>query len=225
MHVVGTHHRDARLAADLEDALVDQLLLAQAVILHLQEVVIFPHEVAEGQRQLFGLFHLSLQDEPGHIAGQTGRQRDKPLVLLPQQLHVDAGAVVIPLDEARGAQLDQVLVALLVLTQQHQVRVLARGGGLVKAAAGGDVHLAADDRMDALAQALLVKIHHAVHHAVIRDGQRLHAQFLCSGDQRLYAARAVQQRVFGVQVQVRKAHARPPPLLFYKGMIPHFAAG
>ena len=72
-----------------------------------------------------------------------------------------------------------------------------------------DVHLATDDGMDALADAGAVEVHHAVHHAVVGDGAGVHAQFLEPGNQGLDGTCAVQQAVFGMQMQVCK-HAFPP---------------
>ena len=49
---------------------------------------------------------------------------------------------------------------------------------LVKACARGDVHLAADDGLDALGLAGAVKVDRAVHHAVVGDGDRVLPQLL-----------------------------------------------
>ena len=101
---------------------------------------------------------------------------------LAQQLHVDARLVIIAFDEARGAELDEVLVTLLGFAQQNQVRASARRA--VETAARRNIDLAPDHRMDSRLVAGLIEIHHAVHHAVVGDGQRLHAQFLGAIHQR-----------------------------------------
>ena len=62
--------------------------------------------------------------------------------------------------------------------------------------------------MNAALERLLVKIHHAVHHAVVGDGARVHAQRLHAVEQIADAVRAVQQTVFGVHVKMCK-HGRP----------------
>jgi len=55
-----------------------------------------------------------------------------------------------------------------------------------------------------------VKIHYAVHHAMIRDGAMLDVHFLKPFHQVLDTARAVQKAVFRMQVQVGKRHGGSP---------------
>ena len=170
-----------------------------------------------------------LQDQARNVAREAGRQRNEPLVLLREQVHVDAGLVVVALDEPGRAELDEVLIALLVFAQEHQVRVFAGDLGLVKAAALGDVDLAPDDRMNARLLAGLVEVDHAVHHApwsvIARDSMPSSLARCTSGPD---AAGAVQQGVFGVQMQVRKGHARSPPVFFQIStlvLVYHVSAG
>ena len=125
-----------------------------------------------------------------------------------QKFAVYAGFIV----EARligfGNDLDQVLVAGLVLCEQDQVAlVLVEHGVFIEAGAGGRVDLAADDGLDALLFALFVELHAAEHDAVVRDSQRLHAQFLGAGDELVDARGAVQQAVFGMYVKMGVTHA------------------
>ena len=212
MDVVRGDKGDAGLRGDAQDAGVDDLLLAQAVVLQLEVEVVLAQDLLKAQGKGARLVHAPLQDQARNVAREAGRQRDEPFVPLREQVHVDAGLVVVALDEPGRAELDEVLIALLVFAQEHQVRVFAGDLGLVKAAALGDVDLAPDDRVDARLLAGLVEVDHAVHHAVVRDRQGLHAQLLGALHQRPDAAGAVQQGVFGVQMQVRKGHARSPPV-------------
>ena len=70
----------------------------------------------------------------------------------------------------------------------------------------GHVHLAADDGLDAPLFGGLVKVDDAVHTAVVGDGHGLLAQLLHPVQQLLDAAGPVQEAVFGMHVQVYKAH-------------------
>jgi hypothetical protein len=73
------------------------------------------------------------------------------------------------------------------------VRVpLLTAGDAVQARACGDVHLAADDRFDLGLLARLVELQRAEHDAVIRERDRLLAEFLHIIDQRADAVRAVE---------------------------------
>ncbi len=140
----------------------------------------------------------------------------RPLVVLLEQLPVHPRLVVVALEEREARQLDQVAVAGLVLGEQREVVVelpatfgVAAGvveattpGGALAAVVVRHVGLGADDRLDALAPALLVELERAVHVAVIGDadgglpvGDRL-------GDQLVEARRAVEHRELGVDVEV-----------------------
>ena len=62
------------------------------------------------------------------------------------------------------------------------------------------------NRIDPLLFCLLVKVDDAVHHAVIRDGCRGHAQFLYPGDILFDFVGTVQKTVFRMCVQMDKRH-------------------
>ena len=55
VHVVGHHQRNARLLAHAQQLLVHRLLLGNAVILQLQEVIVFPENIPVLQRPLLRL--------------------------------------------------------------------------------------------------------------------------------------------------------------------------
>ena len=67
---------------------------------------------------------------------------------------------------------------------------------------GGDVDLAADDRLDPGFLAGLVEVDRAVHDAVVGDGQGGHLELGRSLHERVDAARPIEQRELGVVVQV-----------------------
>ena len=69
-----------------------------------------------------------------------------------------------------GDQLNQVLVAGVVLAEQGQMMGAALAGVLIPVAVVGDVDFAAQDRFDALFPAFGIEINDAVHRAVVGDG-------------------------------------------------------
>ena len=95
------------------------------------------------------------------------------------------------------------MVARAVGRQQHQVV-----GGLAGPAAAGkpapvrNVHLATDDRLDAALAGLVVKHDGREQVAVLRYGHRRHLQARGLVQQLPDAARAVQQRVLRVQMEM-----------------------
>ena len=72
----------------------------------------------------------------------------------------------------------------------------------IKPAALSNVDLAADDRLDAALFSLLYKVDHAVHHAVIGNGNAFLPHLLRFIEQLFNAASAVQKAVFGVHMQM-----------------------
>ena len=71
---------------------------------------------------------------------------------------------------------------------------------LVKACARSDVHLAADDGLDALGLAGAVKVDRAVHHAVVGDGTGGLPHRLDELGEVADTARAVEQAVLGMDM-------------------------
>ena len=205
--VVGHHQGDAGLLVDADKPLVDHRVVGQVVVLQLQVVAVLPEQLPHLQGGGLGPLVVARQDQPGHLPGLAGRQGDEPRRVLPQQLLVDAGLDVKPLGEGGGVQAAQVAVALLIAAQEDQV---IHGGvhpvDPVGAAAGGHVHLAADDGLDPLRLTGLVEVHHAVHGPVVGDGHSGLPQLLHPLHQQGDAAGPVQQGVFGVYVQMDKGH-------------------
>ncbi len=197
--VVGGNQRDAGLFMEGQQAGVDSLLLGDAVILQLQIIVAPTEQLVVLQGDGLCTVVIAVHEQVLHLARQTGRQADQALGMLLQQLPVDTGLVVKALGEARRAKLDEVLVAGHVFAQQHQMPgLIVQLVDLIKAAAGGNVQLTADDGLDPGLFGGLVEIHAAVHHAVVGDGNGGLSQLLHPLHQRAQTAGAVQQAVFGM---------------------------
>ena len=91
--------------------------------------------------------------------------------MLRQQLLVDPRLVIEPVEVAGRDQPDQVPVAFLVFAEQHQVVVALRIGP-VSVTLSGDVHLAADDGLDALRRGRVIELDRAEQVAVVGHGDR-----------------------------------------------------
>ena len=193
--VVGHHQRNVHLPGQAHQPGVHRPLVRQAVVLQLDEEVVLPEDVDIAPGHLPGFVLPAVQQQLGQVAGQAGRQRDQALAVLLQQRIVHPGPVVIAPYEALADQPGQVLIPLLVLAQQDQVAVVPGGAGLV-VHVRADVDLAADHRVDARFLRGAIKIHHAVHHAVVRHRAGSHAQRLQPLHQRLDPACPVQEAVF-----------------------------
>ena len=114
-----------------------------------------------------------------------------------QHIFIDSRFIVVAFSEAFGYNLDQVLIAVVGLCQQNQMPLIfILIGVFVMHGTRRRIDLAADDRFDALLLTLFVKVNDAEHDAVISDGKRIHAQFLCPRHHIGNACRTVQQAVF-----------------------------
>ena len=119
-----------------------------------------------------------------------------------QQILVDAGTVVEAFRVASRHQLDQVLVALVGLGEEHQVIGLGLGAALLESAPLGHVHFAAQDRLQPALARVIVKDHRREHVAVLGHCQRRHLQLHCLIEQLVNPAGAVEQRELRVEVKV-----------------------
>ena len=131
-------------------------------------------------------------------------------MITPQKLHIHTRAAVKALGKAERHQRDKVAIPLHALAKQDKMGIcalpVATGrGGLVKAGTGGEIHLTADDGLDALPSAGFPECHCTVKDTVVGQGHGVMPALLGAGGQLRQAAGAVQQAVFTVQVQVDKS--------------------
>ena len=134
MHVVGGHERKIQFARQRQDAPVDDPLLVDPLVLHLQKKVGGAENVAQTRGRLergTRLLHLQCA---GHFALQTATEADQPLGVLREQVLVNPRPVVEPFRIPGGHELDQILVPLVRLREQHQVVRLALGTRLLEPA-------------------------------------------------------------------------------------------
>ena len=157
------------------------------------------------------LVYLAVVEQLRNDAGDASRRADDALAVLLQ--HAEGGArLIVEVVHVRLAdQLHQVVVALVRLGQQQQV-VQLRLRVLAQLFVGGEVHLAAVDGLHALARlgfhlvTHLTQLRHARHHAVVRDGHRGHVEVGGSLHHVVDMSVAVEQRIFGMVVQVDECH-------------------
>ena len=228
--VVVAHQGQVEFPGEAQNLLVDPVLLGRVVPLQFQVEAGFSVLVGRERVQVpQGLFagvvpvHVGAGlDVPPQVVGERGAQvavdRDQPLVPLPERLLVHPRLVVEALEETVRRELHEVAPSRLVAGQQDQVEPpVGDALTLLVAAVGGlrpDVRryigLDAQDRLDALLAAGLVEGNRAVQIAVIREGDRVHAEPLDAVDEGFHPVAPVEQRVLGVEVEVDevRGHAR-----------------
>ncbi len=219
MHVVAVvrrEHRRAQRLRDVEQALHRLALRGDAVVLQLDEEVIGPEDLAEARsgRERAGI--VAGEHRLQHVATEAPSRGDEALVVPVEQLPVEARLVVVALEEREARELDEVLVARLVLGEQGQVVVelLAAFGvaaRVVHATAARrpleprlarHVRLHADDRLEVVVATGAVEVEDSVHVPVVGDADR--GLTVCHRriDDVGHSGRAIEHRELGVQVEV-----------------------
>ena len=213
MGVVGADHGEACLLVEPQDLPVHDGLVPDTMVLDLQIEPVRAEELGQLQGVLFCVFILAVAQLLGNFTGQAGRKGDEALMVLSQQGHVDAGLDVKPFRPGHGNHIGEVAVALLILTQQHQVAAfrielmdLVEPG----AARRRYIDLTADDGFDPLGLAGAVKVDSAVHGAVVRDGTGSLSHFLHHPGQILDTAGTVQKAEFRMDMKMDERHGKTP---------------
>lgn len=210
MAVIGGHHWQVFALCQFKEAVVDDGLLLEAVVLQLEVEIVFvkfrvlPCDPA-------GLVHVARQDGLGYFALDAGCQTDDALGIFLKNVPVHARFIEEALKPALGHHFHKVVVAGHVLREQDQVvaalGVLALGVQVI--AAGID--LTAENGLDAEFRAGLLEGGRSEHVPVVCDGAGPHTVVFRLLAQVLEADGAVKHAVFGMAVEMDKiGHAAPP---------------
>ncbi len=219
MHVVGGDYLDVIFACKLEQHLVDLALLRVHIdigiglvcLVPLQlDVIVIAEYLLEPAHTLLGKFQTPLGNVARHFAAQARRAYDQPLVMLRQFVSVGAGMVVEPFSPCLADELDQVVVALLVLCQHYEVVSLVVLVLAVSQAVSGTIHLAAEYRLELLVVAALgvdlfdivEELLDAEHVAMVSKGDAAHAEVDSLVDEAFDRSLAVKQAVLRVHMEV-----------------------
>ncbi len=172
------------------------------MVLQLQEEIALAEAVFVLSRNLLRLVDQPFLNIPLYFTGQTRRQRDNPLMILPQHFHIHTGSVIVSFRETAADNFYQIGITGVILRQQHQmiISVLAAGQFPVEAGMRRHVNFTADDRIDSRCRGFLIEVNDAVHNAMVRDGGAVHPQLFDPFDIFFDFIGTVQQTVFGVDV-------------------------
>ena len=181
--VVGGQQRGIEPAGDLHQLRVGPLLIGDPVVLQFDEEVLLAENVLQPSGPALRQLDVAAQQRLEHHATQAPRGGDQALVVSLEQLPVESGLVVVPLQVGGRGELEQIAVPLDRLRQEGQVVVellppfhvaagvvhLAPPDRPLVARLGRHVGLGADDRRDALLTAGLVEVEDPVHVPVVGD--------------------------------------------------------
>ena len=128
-----------------------------------------------------------------------------------EQFVIHAGFVVETIEVSSGNQLDEILVALLVFAEQHQMIGALRARAAIFVIVRRDVHFAADDGLHAVRSGLVVEICSCEKIPVIGYCDGGHSAARGFGGEFADFAGAIEKRVVRVQMKVneiRGIHAK-----------------
>ena len=196
--VARCHQRETCLLGQRDELGVEHGLLLEACVLDLDVGRVAAEDLHEPVEVGVRVAVAVLGERARDAAGEAARERDQAVRVPLEELPVDARLVVVALEVAERGELDQVRVTLARLREERQVRIALR---LLRAVVG-DVGLAAEDRLHARRSGLAKQLDRTRERAVVGERDSGHLEpggFLHEGRD---AARAVQNRVLRVHVQV-----------------------
>ena len=206
VHVPRRDERQPELRGEPGQRLERRLLRLEADVLELDVGRVAAEDLREAIELRRGVAVPVLAQRAGDPAGEAAGEGDHALRVALEELPVDARLVVVALEVAERAELDEVRVPRQVLRQERQVGVALRQ----RRAVVDHVDLAAEDRLDPLVGRRLVQLDRARHRAVVGERHGGHLQLGRLPRECRDPARPVEDRVLGVDVQVdeRGAHGK-----------------
>ena len=226
MDVVGADRLDTDLMSELVQRDVELVLRGarigpDALVLELDVEITRREELLERERPALGFLVIALVDEFRDDARYACGRAYEPLCMLAQHGQVDTWLVIIAVDRSLGHEPDEVVVPGIVLGKQDHV---VEGGLVVtrELIIVDEISLTSQDGLDRLPFPLLldrlvvphaglIEGDHAIHVTMVGDCQGGHAELRRPLDQVLDTGGAIEQRVFGVHVEVGERHGMLPP--------------
>jgi hypothetical protein len=209
MGVVGRDRTNTHVAREIQERAAHFVLQRTMMMVQFQEKSILKNLPVRFDERT-GAGHLILEQVLLHPAAQTARQDDQSAPMLGEQIEVDARLVVVAVDIGLRNELDQIAVALCIRREDGEVVFVARAS--VPVAAGSNVHLASQNGLDPLRLRRKVELERTVQNPVIGERDRGHVELFGGVDEVVNPARAVEERVFTMYVEVNEAARHETPV-------------
>ena len=202
--IIGSDGFEAELFGPLNHLPGGALLRLHAVVMDFEVKVGLAEDVSEFADAFFRFVFAVREQEFVDLTIDAAAEADEAFTVGGEGFFVDAWFVPHAVEVAFGDELGEVFKARVVGGEQGQVRGAFATGDflLVVHGEGGQVGLAANDGIDLFGLGLLVEFNGAIEVAVIGHGHGGHAQFGNAVHQLPNPHGAIQERVFGVEVEV-----------------------
>ena len=189
VNVVREHHWNVEFFGKCDKFFCDVFLVVKPVILHFDVIIFCAEQIAVHKRSFFRFFVVIVQEHLRNNALNAGGKTDNSLVIFFEQFKIDTRLSEMQSFLKRDTRKPRhIFVARFIFTQQNKVIILsavtvALKDGMV---IFGNVKFFADDGIDSVFPAQVIKVQHAEHIAVVGERERLHIERLCARNQRIY---------------------------------------
>ena len=225
--VVGAHELDAFFLGNLHQHGIGALLQGEGIavgtdirvfdLMTLQlEIVVVAEDPVIPSGGFLGALDVALEYLGRHLAGNTRRADDQIFVIFLQVVAVGTRAVIVSVGPGPADELDEILISVVVLSQDNEViaRFVTGFLVLVLLVMVRYIHLTAKDRLERLQSvglALLVdtgtivrELLDAIHHAVVGNGHALHAVLDGFVDQMGHLGLTIKNGIMSMYVQMNE---------------------
>ena len=198
--IVRSHEREAEFLMNFHQAGIRNALMLQAVGLHFQVIAVLPEYLDKLAGGAHRAIHIFLPDQPRYFTTQAAGQGDQAFVVLLEQFLIHPRFVIEPFEVRFTDQLDEILVAGEIGGEQDQVIVVVMRKGAFTSLSAARCHVgfAPDNRLDSAGQRFLVELHRPEQVAMVRHGDRRHAEVFHLLDERFNLIRPIEQAVLRV---------------------------
>ena len=209
MNVVRRNKSHTDVPGNLRQDTIAQALRFHAVVVHFHEEILRAKNVAVFGGALSRFLQIVRLNCAIDFPRKATAQPDQPRCMRRQKLFIDPGRIMKSIQVRCRNQLYEVAIAGFVPRQERKVvcRIAPRSRPVLMRT-GGDISFATNDRFHPGALRFLVKFNRAKQIAVIRHRDSRHLVFSRLFHQLFHPDRAIQQRVFSVQMEMNERVAR-----------------
>jgi hypothetical protein len=215
VRVVGRDQRDVEVFLEPEHRFGYRFVGSETVILNLQEEVSAAKHGLEVACGLLRLVVFAFDDVLRDFAGETSGETDQAFSVFGEEVLADARLLVEAVQSSFAGEANQVAIASFVFGEDEQVVVLRVRIGALAAMIFflADVELAAKNGAKIFLLHRLKEVHGAEDVAVVGHGGRGLAELLQVRCELVHVAGSVEQRVVGVEMEVRELSGHGASLL------------
>ena len=135
----------------------------QSVILQFNKIIIPAECINIKLYNFVDLIHIAGQNGLWKLSAHAGRQRNQPLMILPEQVMISPGLIMKSFRPCPGTDFYQIVISLIIFCQQNQMIQFFSSRRHLETAVLSNIYFTANNGFDSLLFAFIVQIHSAIH--------------------------------------------------------------